>query len=94
MHIDNLTISPIPADCRRNNDECIFVHKIPYASLILRAVARVCDKVEFQGLRERNDDKQDKEELDNRRVSGAGRSHVRGYGHSSASQGTQGYCAS
>ncbi len=75
MHIDNLSISSVSTDCRRNHDKCIFVHEIPYASLILGAVARVCDKVEFQGLRERENDKQDEEEFDDRRIFGAGRSH-------------------
>ena len=66
MHIDNLSISSIPTDRRRNDDKSVLVHEIPYASFILRAVARVCDKVEFQGLRQRDNDEQDKEEVDDR----------------------------
>jgi hypothetical protein len=59
VHIDNLPISSTSADRRRDNDQCIFVNKVPYASLVLGAVARVCDEVEFEGLREREDDKKD-----------------------------------
>jgi hypothetical protein len=75
MHIDNLPISFTSTDRCRNNHQRIAVHKIPYASLVLGAVARVCDEVEFEGLREWEDDKKDQDELDDRRVSTGGRSH-------------------
>jgi hypothetical protein len=63
MHVDDLTISPTPTDRSCNNDQCISVHEIPYASLILGTVARVRNKVEFEGVREGKDNKEDQEEF-------------------------------
>ena len=62
MHVDDLAISPTSTDRSCNNDQCISVHEIPYASLILGTVARVCNKVEFEGVRE-GKDKEDQEEF-------------------------------
>lgn len=56
MHIDNLPISSVPTYRRRDDDECISVRKVPYASFVLCAVAIVCEEVEFQRLREGNND--------------------------------------
>ena len=50
MHVDDLTISPTSTDRSCNNDQRISVYEIPYASLILGTVARVCNKVEFEGV--------------------------------------------
>ena len=69
VHVDNLTISSRSTDRRRNHDEGVFVHEIPYASLILGAVARVRDEVEFKGVGEKRQDEQDQEKLDDGRVS-------------------------
>jgi hypothetical protein len=64
MHVDNLTISSTSTDRSCNNDQRIPIHEIPYASLILGAVAGVCNKVEFEGMREGKDNKEDQEEFD------------------------------
>jgi len=64
MHVDDLTISSISTDRSCNNDQRISVHEIPYASLILGTVAGVCNKVEFEGVREGKDNKKDQEEFD------------------------------
>lgn len=65
MHVDDLTISSPSTDRSCNNDQRIFVHKIPYASLIVGTVAGVCNKVEFEGVREGKDNKEDQDEFDN-----------------------------
>lgn len=75
MHVDDLPISSTSTDRRCDNDQCVFIDEVSYASLVLGAVAGVCDEVEFEGLRERDDDKKDENELDNRRVPAGGRSH-------------------
>jgi hypothetical protein len=64
MHVDDLTISSTSTDCSCNNDQRISVHEIPYASLILGTVAGVCNKIEFEGVREGKDNKEDQEEFD------------------------------
>ena len=64
MHVDDLAISSTSTDRSCNNDQCISVHEIPYASLILGTVAGVCNKVEFEGVREGKDNKKDQEEFD------------------------------
>ena len=48
MHINNLAISSTAADRRRHDDQCVFVDKISYTSLVLGAMARMCDKIEFE----------------------------------------------
>jgi hypothetical protein len=59
MHIDDLPISSAATDNRSNDDQCVFVYKIPYTSLVLGAVAGVCDEVEFKSLGKREDDEKD-----------------------------------
>lgn len=51
MHIDNLSIPSTAIHYRRDNDQGIFIDKIPYASLVL-AVGRLSNEVEFQGAYE------------------------------------------
>jgi hypothetical protein len=48
MHIDHLSITPTTAHNSSNHDQSITVDKIPYTSLILCAVTRLGDEVEFQ----------------------------------------------
>ena len=49
MHINHLPIPPTPTNRRRHNHKRIPIHKVAYTSLVLRAVAGLCDEIEFQG---------------------------------------------
>ena len=53
MHIDNLSITSASTDGRSHHDERVFVDEIPYTSLVLAAVAGLCDEVEFESEAER-----------------------------------------
>ena len=59
MHIDDLPISSVATDNRSDDDQCVFIHKIPYAPLVLAAVAGMCDEVEFKSLGKGEDDEKD-----------------------------------
>lgn len=61
MHIDNLPITFIPTNRRRHNDQRILIHEIPYTSLILCAVAMLCDEVEFEGEGKREEEGEDEQ---------------------------------
>ncbi len=50
MHVHHLSIPSIPTDSRCNDHQCVFIHEISYTSLVLRAVAGLCDDVEFEGV--------------------------------------------
>ena len=52
MHIDHLPIPSAPAHNRRDNDESVFRDEIPYTSIVLCAVARLCEEFEFQRVGE------------------------------------------
>ncbi len=59
MHINHLPIPSAPAHNRRDNDESIFRDEIPYTSLVLRAVTRLCEKFEFQCVGEGQEEEED-----------------------------------
>lgn len=56
MHVDHLSVSFVSTDRRRHDNQRILVHKVSYASFILRAVAMLCDQIELEseGKREQN----------------------------------------
>lgn len=43
VHIDDLSIAFTSPHSSSHNDQCVSVHEVPYASLILRTVARLCE---------------------------------------------------
>jgi hypothetical protein len=49
VHVHHLAISSVAADGRCHHNQSISVHKIAYATLILRAVSGLGDQVESQG---------------------------------------------
>lgn len=58
VHINQHAIALVTANRGRNNDQRIFIHEIPYTSLVLDRVARVRLQVELQsqgGLQEEGD---------------------------------------
>lgn len=48
VHVDHLTIAPIPIYNRRHHNQLILQHKVPYTAFILRAVARDSGEIESE----------------------------------------------
>ena len=61
MHIDHLSIALTSSHCSRDDDKCILVHEIPYASLALRTVTWLCEQIKFEGGGERKEDEKAEE---------------------------------
>ena len=55
MHINLLPIPPFPTNRSRNNNQRILIHEIPYTSLLCSS-ARFGREIEFQCVRERNEE--------------------------------------
>lgn len=61
VHVDHLTIAPIPIYNRRHHNQLILQHKVPYAAFILRAVARDSGEIESERRCQLHEDEEGEE---------------------------------
>lgn len=60
VHIDDLAITLATTNGSRNNNQCVPVYKVPYASLVLGTVTGGRKEVELQGGAEGKNEEQAK----------------------------------
>lgn len=76
MHVHRLSITSVAAHNRSHHHELVAGHEVPYASFVLTAVTRERGQVELEGVGERGETQQERQEPEERPPVKRGSSHL------------------